>query len=522
MLILGQNLTKSRLSLKQNSAFTIVELLIVIIVIGILAAVVIIGYSNISKQAVASTIKADLAQAVKALERYKIYNSDAYPTDQGSAGVKSDSSLTQTYGVSSDTKSYCLAETDGQYYSFFVTNAQPTPTQGYCLDTDGVASTSLLPPNPATATSWTVTQIAGGGSAGGRTAGYADGTGVNALFTNPNSIAVAADGTIYVLDARTLRKINPSTYAVTTIAGSLTASGTAEGGLGTSLITATYGSEQLAVDESNNVYISGISGSCGGGSGFLLEKVDTSNSLSFVHCFRTYDCSLNIQCRYGAYPVGSYVKNGKFYFTYAVSSDYYGFIGTYDLSNNHLTALAGCMPTSYTTGALAWDAGNGPGLTSGCFNNTGASIVINGHGTDARIGGYVPRDSTVDSNGNVYFYQAGYCLVRKVTPGGDVTTYAGIAGNCSSTDGAYGSSTLFQVYGLSVDMFGNIYTVCNSSNTGCINKIRMIKPDQSVKTIATVTQNTNYSLYDVAATPQGTLYLADRTANTIWKVTPNY
>jgi general secretion pathway protein G len=63
-----------------NSGFTIVELLVVIVVIGILAAITIVSYSGISQRAIAASLQSDLASAQKQLLIYQTEN-DAYPTE---------------------------------------------------------------------------------------------------------------------------------------------------------------------------------------------------------------------------------------------------------------------------------------------------------------------------------------------------------------------------------------------------------------------------------------------------------
>lgn len=61
-----------------KQGFTIVELLIVIVVIAVLAAITIVVYSNIQARAQFSRSQSDLKSIVKALELYKIDN-NAYP-----------------------------------------------------------------------------------------------------------------------------------------------------------------------------------------------------------------------------------------------------------------------------------------------------------------------------------------------------------------------------------------------------------------------------------------------------------
>lgn len=59
----------------KNFGFTIVELLVVIVVIGILAAITIVAYSGISKKAISSTIQSDLTNASKQLKAFQAVSS---------------------------------------------------------------------------------------------------------------------------------------------------------------------------------------------------------------------------------------------------------------------------------------------------------------------------------------------------------------------------------------------------------------------------------------------------------------
>lgn len=59
--------------------FTIVELLVVIVVIGILATVIVVAYNGISGRAVTASLQSDLTQAKKQIESYYTVNG-VYPT----------------------------------------------------------------------------------------------------------------------------------------------------------------------------------------------------------------------------------------------------------------------------------------------------------------------------------------------------------------------------------------------------------------------------------------------------------
>ena len=62
-----------------NPAFTIVELLVVIVVIGILAAISIVSYAGITERAITARITSDLNNDSRLLELYKVEH-ESYPT----------------------------------------------------------------------------------------------------------------------------------------------------------------------------------------------------------------------------------------------------------------------------------------------------------------------------------------------------------------------------------------------------------------------------------------------------------
>lgn len=67
--------------------FTIVELLIVIVVIGILAAIVIVAYTGITREAKDSARIAKAKEIAKAIERYYVSNG-SYPAVQDATGAE--------------------------------------------------------------------------------------------------------------------------------------------------------------------------------------------------------------------------------------------------------------------------------------------------------------------------------------------------------------------------------------------------------------------------------------------------
>jgi len=114
---------------KPRLGFTIVELLVVIVVIGILAAVTIVAYNGIQNRAKIAALQSELEQGAKKIEIYKTTNSDTYPSDLGVAGVTTPSGTVFNYQTSSGT--YCLSGTSNGK-TFMVSNSSQNPTEGAC------------------------------------------------------------------------------------------------------------------------------------------------------------------------------------------------------------------------------------------------------------------------------------------------------------------------------------------------------------------------------------------------------
>lgn len=88
---------------QKQKGFTIVELLIVVVIIAILAAVTIVSYNGISARASESAMKSDLVSAVKQLQVEKI-QTDSFPDNTNN--VKKDEAITFQY--SHTQHAFCL------------------------------------------------------------------------------------------------------------------------------------------------------------------------------------------------------------------------------------------------------------------------------------------------------------------------------------------------------------------------------------------------------------------------------
>lgn len=95
--------------------FTIVELIVVIVGLGILAAIVSVSHNANQRRAANAEVQSDMRRAAIMLEQYK-GRVGAYPENQsqvndGKGLPGTDSEVGRTYAYSSDDYSYCLATT---------------------------------------------------------------------------------------------------------------------------------------------------------------------------------------------------------------------------------------------------------------------------------------------------------------------------------------------------------------------------------------------------------------------------
>lgn len=178
------------------------------------------------------------------------------------------------------------------------------------------------------------------------------------------------------------------------------------------------------------------------------------------------------------------------------------------VTNATTTIVVTALNHTFTT--LAGLAGN-----AGSTNATGAAARFN-----------APAGLAVDSAGNVYVSDSGNHVIRKIAPGGAVTTLAGSTGNTGSTDGTGTNARFNTPQHLAVDSSGNVYVADGSNHT-----IRKVTPAGVVTTLAGSAGNTgstdatgsaarfNYPR-GIAVDAAGNVYVGDHSNHTIRKVTP--
>ncbi len=117
---------------RRSSGFTIVELLIVIVVIGILAAISIVAYNGISTKATESTLQSDLTNASKQLGLIHA-EAGTYPSGLP-ANAKSSSGNTFHYDQTGFGTGYCLTATSSRSNakSYHISSTSGTVSEGSC------------------------------------------------------------------------------------------------------------------------------------------------------------------------------------------------------------------------------------------------------------------------------------------------------------------------------------------------------------------------------------------------------
>lgn len=369
---------------------------------------------------------------------------------------------------------------------------------------------------------------------------------LNARFNFPEAIAIDAAGILYVADMgnHIIRKITPA-GAVTTLAGGAGMAGALDNANGANArfnspkgIAVTAAGNFIYVADTGNhtirrITAAGAVDTLAGGAG-MAGAVDNANGAN---------------ARFNS-PEGITV-------TAAGNFIYVGDTGNHTVRQitaaGAVTTLAGnaAQPSGYVEGIGAAArfssprglAVNGAGdlFVADAQNHairriTAAAVVttfagnperfayVDGTGAAARFS--YPRGAAVDSSGNVYVADSGNHIIRKVTPAGVVTVFAGSPGNFGKTDDT-GTFARFNLpHGICIDSSGNFYVADRNNHT-----IRKITPAGAVSTLAGNAGNAGSTdgtgtnaLFNfpegVAVDSSGNVYVADTGNHTIRRITP--
>jgi sugar lactone lactonase YvrE len=302
-----------------------------------------------------------------------------------------------------------------------------------------------------------------------------------------------------------------SALSITTLAG---LPGARQSTDGTGTAARFFGPSGIAIDQAGNLIVADVYNN-------LIRKV-TSGGAASTLAGRPMDVESNPINVGSADGTGS---SAQFDMGQAVSSD-----GPYG------------APISTLTGAVnvAID-NNGNAYVADTLNHTIRKITQNGvvstyagtagsqgsdNGASASAKFYNPTGVAIDSVGNLFVTDTSNGLIRKITPGGIVSTFAGVARLAGSADGVGTAATFNAPTGIAIDSAGNLFVTDNGNNN-----VRKISPNGTVTTVAGFAGSSGGSdgvgttarfnnPEGIAVDSAGNLYVADSANCSIRFITP--
>jgi uncharacterized protein (TIGR03437 family) len=252
------------------------------------------------------------------------------------------------------------------------------------------------------------------------------GLATSAMLNNPSGVAPAPDGTLYIADYtnQRIRKV-ATNGTITTFAGTGTAGFTGDGGQAAS--AELHGPIDPVVDSGGNLWFIDYFN-------LRIRKITPAGIINTIAGFgtTTYSGDGGSVLQAGIWP-GSIAlgPNGNYYFTDEGEPDTGGSCRVRMVnSSGTVTTVAGT--------ANCGETGDGGAATAAELN--------------------YPDGVTIDSSGNLYIAEYNGARIRKVSPGGTITTYAGTGVGGFSGDGGPAIQATFNgPRGMAVDSANNIY-----------------------------------------------------------------
>jgi sugar lactone lactonase YvrE len=261
----------------------------------------------------------------------------------------------------------------------------------------------------------------------------------SAVLDFPNALANDGQGNFYLGDGFRIRKID-ATGVLSTIAGTGNYGNSGDGGPATA--AAIYRSTAITFDTLGNLYIASAN---------EVRRVDTNGMITTV-----------------AGGGGPALGDGGLATAASLSSPIYGLavdsagsLYISDSGNRRIRKVS-------TKGIITVVAGTG---TTGDTGDGGLA-------TAAEIS--VPIGLVFDKAGNLYFADNGASRIRKISPSGVISTFAGTG--TAGVDGDGGPAVAAQLrypWGLAIDAAGNIYIADDGGYS-----VRVVTTDGTIHTLA--------------------------------------
>jgi sugar lactone lactonase YvrE len=304
--------------------------------------------------------------------------------------------------------------------------------------------------------------------------GSLDGTGTAARFTSPVSLTYDGAGNLYIVElSYTVRRLELATGAVTTLAGSPSQFGSADGtgaqarffspwgvtsdGAGNVYVADQYALRRVVAATSTVTTISGMAPHAGSTNGVGMAARftmpigvawDGSNTLYVADLANHAIRRMNTMTGEVTTLAGSPGTPGGNVDGTGAEARFIGPFGlTYDRGDLYVSEA-----TAFTIRKVV--AATGVVTTvAGAANVQGGA---DGTGTAARF--YLPTGVAADGAGNVWVADASGCTIRRIVLAtSDVTTFAGAARACNRVDGIGTAARFSGPYDIACDGAGNLY-----------------------------------------------------------------
>jgi sugar lactone lactonase YvrE len=357
-----------------------------------------------------------------------------------------------------------------------------------------------------------------------------DGPAAAATFRVPGPLAFDAAGNLYISDFGTVRKLSTQ-GVVSTFAGAPLRIGATDGNASDASF---WTPDSLAFDPSGSLYVSDFNN-------HAIRKI----AGGVVSTFAAVTNPLSVGKV--AYPTGMLTDSaGRLdvlladFGLYLVSVDATGKFGAPRSTGTFIKGTGVHFSPAANRGAMVRDAAGNLYLTDQNYHvvrkvdAAGNASVVAGEigvpgatdGTGAAAHFQAPVGLAIDAAGNLYVADTGNHAIRRITPAGVVSTWAGLLATSGDADGTLAAARFNMPWQLAFDAAGNLLVTDQGNSL-----VRKITPAGVVSTVAGQRGKHGVTLGSLSAatlnTPagilvgsQGEIYLTDTAENVVLKITP--